>query len=53
MSFEWIDLAKIPINIDTYKMDFVTSIVESNVAISKTDWDAFETSYDFERHPLV
>ena len=24
-----------------------------NVLLSKTDWDSFETSWDFERHPLV
>lgn len=26
---------------------------QENVKISKTDWDAFETSWDFKRHPLV
>ena len=28
-------------------------IVSSNVAISKLDWDSFETSWDFKRHPLL
>ena len=31
----------------------VERIVEQNVALVKEDWDAFETSVDFTRHPLV
>ena len=31
----------------------VESLVRSNISISKSDWDAFETSWDFTRHPLV
>lgn len=27
--------------------------VEQNVLLSKSDWDSFETSWDFKRHPLV
>ena len=30
-----------------------TKKVEECVALSKNDWDAFETSWDFQRHPLV
>lgn len=29
------------------------TIVEQNIFISKSDWDSFETSWDFKRHPLV
>lgn len=28
-------------------------LVETLISISKTDYDTFETSWDFERHPLV
>jgi len=28
-------------------------IVETSVFISKSDWDAHETSWDFQRHPLL
>lgn len=31
----------------------INHIVEENITLSKTDWDSFETSWDFERHPLV
>ena len=31
----------------------VERIVKQNVTISRVDWDSFETSWDFKRHPLV
>lgn len=44
-------VAKIPIKfIDENK---VTNIVQSNINNCKTDWDSFETSWDFKVHPLV
>ena len=32
---------------------FVESMVDQNIEISKSDYDLFETSWDFKRHPLV
>lgn len=29
------------------------NIPEDNVKISKDDWDSFETSWDFKKHPLI
>ena len=29
------------------------SITSENISLSKADWDSFETSWDFKRHPLV
>ena len=37
-------------NINDIKID---NIVTKNIAISREDWDAFETSWDFKRHPLI
>lgn len=31
----------------------VVQFVEQNVRVSKYEWDSFETSWDFQRHPLV
>lgn len=31
----------------------VNSLVEDNISYSRTDWDAFETSWDFKKHPMV
>lgn len=37
-----------------YKPDeLIDTIVQQNIDISKSDWDAFETSWDFTKHPLV
>ena len=31
----------------------INDLVEKNVALSKSDWDSFETSWDFKKHPLL
>ena len=31
----------------------VENIVNENISISKNDWDSFETSWDFSKHPLI
>ena len=31
----------------------VDNLVEQNIQLSKSDWDSFETSWDFEQHPLL
>ena len=33
--------------------DEINEVVQNCVAISKDDWDSFETSNDFKRHPLL
>lgn len=33
--------------------DMVINLVSQNIALSKTDWDSFETSWDFTRHPFI
>lgn len=39
-----------------FKIEYRNAVipkVEQNVLLSKSDWDSFETSWDFKRHPLV
>lgn len=31
----------------------INNLVQENISLSKTDWDSFETSWDFEGHPLI
>ncbi len=31
----------------------ISDIVQKNIKLSKQDWDSFETSWDFRRHPLL
>ena len=35
------------------KQEKITAYAESNIEISRKDWDSFETSWDFTTHPLV
>jgi hypothetical protein len=51
ISFQPGDLSDLPLKIDN--LSYVESIVENCLTISCTDWDSFETSWDFIRHPLI
>ena len=35
------------------KKNEITNLVQSNVSFSKIDWDSFENSWDFQKHPLI
>ena len=47
------DIATIPIINNSEHFKDITDLVESNIAISKQDWDAHETSWDFQRNELL
>lgn len=47
------DIAKIPVIFKQECNEQVTALVKENISFSKSDWDAFETSWDFTKHPLV
>lgn len=49
------DIANIPVILPKDKRIKIEieKIVQQNVSISKTDWDSFETSWDFKRHPIL
>ena len=42
-----------PIIVDEINKPTIDNIVQENIELSRIDWDSFETSWDFERHPLV
>ena len=44
-------VANVPIIMD--KQDDVIRIVNVCISLSKNDWDSFETSWDFQHHPLL
>lgn len=46
------DMGNLVIVIDEREKLVINSIVENNINISKSDWDSFETSWDFQHHPL-
>ena len=53
INFQAGDIANIPVAIDNDQMASVENVVKENIELSKGDWDAYETSWDFKRHPLV
>lgn len=47
------DIANIPVLLDEEQKPFIDSTVQENITLSKTDWDSFETSWDFAKHPFI
>lgn len=45
------DIATLPVISE--QQDKVVSITKECISAEKDDWDAFETSWDFKKHPLV
>ncbi len=53
MRFETGDIENIPLYKSSLHEIEVMDLVQQNIQISKTDWDSFEISWDFEKHPLL
>lgn len=55
MHYTQSSVAKLPVILSTDNSQFSTinSLVEQNISLSKSDWDSFETSWDFIKHPLL
>lgn len=47
------DIAKLPILHSNSYEEEINSLVKENIAISKEDWDSFETSWNFTTHPFI
>ena len=47
------EVASYPIIESSEYRNEVIRLVQANRELSKVDWDSFETSWDFERHPLL
>ena len=48
-----IDIQRTPVYLKKDLFSIVNPIVKQNISLSKSDWDSFETSWDFKVHPLV
>ena len=46
-------IALSPVIFDNNKKNDIDTLVKENIEISRQDWDSFETSWDFEKHPLI
>lgn len=47
------DVFGLPLHYERDYNDNVCSLTSENLSTVKQDWDSFETSWDFERHPLL
>lgn len=46
------DVMSLPLNVNGHDEEVIL-IVKQNISLSRSDWDAFETSWDFKCHPLI
>lgn len=53
MDFKVGDIILIPENPEIESDFKVTDLCKRNISLCKADWDAFETSWDFQCHPLM
>ena len=47
------DVKSLPVIISESISDKVNTLCAEEIGISKEDWDAYETSWDFKKHPLI
>ena len=53
LNYEGGQIASLPVAYDKKEKRNIILLVDKNIELSKNDWDSFETSWDFERHPLI
>ena len=54
LNYEVGHIASLPVIMsDKNSIEKIIHTVEENINCSKSDWDSFETSWDFEEHPFV
>lgn len=47
------DIAKLPLAVTDDAFAYTASLAEKNIHLSKVDWDSFEVSWEFTKHPLL
>lgn len=47
------DILSLPVIDDENQKQTIENITKGNITLSRNDWNAFETSWDFKRNPLV
>lgn len=53
LNYEVGQICSIPINSMIFDDKKIIDIALNNIDTSKKDWDSFETSWDFKKHPLI
>ena len=53
LNYQVRDIFSLPVSERIIANSNVSRLVSQNINITRADWDAFETSWDFQRHPLL
>ena len=53
LNYEVGHIKALPIIMEENKEKVVSSLAQGCIELSQLDWDAFETAWDFQRHPLL
>lgn len=53
LNYEAGHIASLPVIREQREYTNVGELTKGNIALAKFDWDSFETSWDFQRHPLI
>lgn len=53
LNYEGSHIASLPINPVMLENEEIERLVKENIELAKQDWDDFEFSWNFKRHPLV
>lgn len=53
LNFEVGQIATYPVFYSKENEPIINALVDKSRSLSKSDWDSFETSWDFKRHPMM
>lgn len=53
LNFEVGNISKVPVVLNEDMKVEIEQLVNENVNISKLEWDSYETSWDFKKHPIM
>ncbi len=53
VNFQPGNIGKIPLNYNDIYIGNINQLVDVNIAIAKDEWDSFEISWEFKKHPLL
>lgn len=53
INFQAGDIGRLPVVEYGDQAEGICNLVSNNIALSKDDWDSYEPSWDFKRHPLL
>ena len=53
INFQVRDIFSMPVKKEVIENNEISELVDKNIVITQKEWDSFETSWDFEQHPLV